>query len=297
LIIMATNNEHGFYAPQPPAQPAPAQTAQDPKGNQQQPNQQSYGNLYQYPNAPPQVAYPQFYRPPVPYSKGWGFTKDGFQAASVVICIIGIGMSAALGNNGYGSLLINLPIFVFAFVWGACELFLRFRRKFARPAVHPGAHVALSLIIWLAAGFAGGIQATLDAVYRSRDWDNDCWNDETEDYDGPCGPRWGGQQGLYTGVAVLLCLLCIIHFILFVGACSDTAKHNAAARAQVMIVPPVWGPPAQGYQPMPFQQQYQQYQQYPQQPQHQQGQEQIPMGARNSEHVTPSVPTPAATTH
>jgi hypothetical protein len=296
---MATNNENGFYAPQAPMQPAPAQTAQEPKGQAQQqfqqPNQaQAYGNLYQYPNQQPQ-AYPQFYRPPVPYNKGWGFTKDGFQTASVIICIIGIGMSASLGDVGYGALIINLPIFGFALAWGAAELILRARRKFARPAVHPGAHVAFSLIIWLAAGFAGGIQATFDAIYRRDDWT--CYDDETGDYDAPCGPRWGDRQALYTGVAVLLCLLCIIHFVLFVGACSDTAKHNAAARAQVMIMqPPVWGP-GQGYQPIPYQgQQFQQQPQYfQQQQQYPQGQEQIPMGSRNPEQGAPSAPAPAAT--
>ncbi|KEY72353.1 hypothetical protein S7711_01035 [Stachybotrys chartarum IBT 7711] len=276
-------NIHGFYAPQsPPMQPLRSQPQPPPPSPPSQKGQYhaygshnppaSHGQLYQYQPVMqvPQPAYPQIYRPEVPYSKNWFFFKDGLQALSVVFCVVGIALSLSLLNSTYGylTLVMNVPVFGFALVWGLADLLVRLRRNFQRPSVHPGAHVAMSLIIWLGAAIIGGIGTTLAVVYDNYDGDTYCWSSREQDYV-ECGDRFNGRRDIFTTAAVFACLLWLTHFVLFVAACIDTAKHNAAVRAQVMIIPQqqVWGPPQQVWQPMPPQQ-YHHYQQPP--PHHQQ---------------------------
>lgn len=133
--------------------------------------------------------------------------------------------------------------FVLALIWDLAEFITRFVRKF-KAGIHPGAHVALTLILWLAAGVAGGLEgALLGMEYR-----NDCYDFDTDEL----VSCWGGKRGQMIGVTVVTCLVWLIQFILFIGACIDTAKHNAFAKRPIMVVnPPYWGPMAQGWQQMP----------------------------------------------
>lgn len=74
----------------------------------------SYGQFYQYQPVmqAPQPAYPQIYRPEVPYSKNWFFFKDGLQALGVVFCVIGLALSLSLLDSRYGylTIVLNVPV-------------------------------------------------------------------------------------------------------------------------------------------------------------------------------------------
>lgn len=84
---------------------------------------------------------------------------------------------------------------------------------------------------------------------------HDCYDYSTGTYDDDdCrSGAFGGRKGHTAAVAAFTCLIFLTHFILFVGACVDTAKRNALARRPIIVAagPPYWGPPAQGWQPMP----------------------------------------------
>ena len=98
----------------------------------------------------------------------------------------------------------------------------------------------------------GGMECTFAAVgdYDEYDSSSDCYDRHTHRYD-QCETAMDGKRIPFTVLAVMTCLVFLTHFILFVGACIDTAKRNAFNRARVMIVQqPYWGPMAQGWQPI-----------------------------------------------
>lgn len=134
--------------------------------------------------------------------------------------------------------------------------------------IHPGAHVGVSLFLWLCCAVVGGIMAAFIGFSAPDDCDDDGYNS----YYGSsnCG-NFNGSWSRFLGVVILLLLLWLVHFIIFVGACTDTAKRNAAKSKPIMVVaqPPYWPMPQQGWQP-PMTQQPTTQQQMTQQPMTQQ---------------------------
>lgn len=119
----------------------------------------------------------------------------------------------------------------------------------------------MCLLLWLGGGIAGGISATWAAIYPSDDSEyqyygcDSSYNYETNsyDYDDDCATAFDGRRTQFLAATVLTLIVTVIYFALFVGGCVDTAKRNALAKRPIMVVsgPPYWGPPAQGWQPMP----------------------------------------------
>ena len=137
------------------------------------------------------------------------------------------------------------------------EEITRWARKWG-PGIHPGAHVGMSLFLWLSCAVIGGILATfigLGLDCRSYDYDdNDDDNDDDSSYYGNYGcNNFTGLSGRFLGAVILLLLLWLVHFVLFIGACVDTAKRNSAKHNPIMVVaqPSYWGPmaPHGGQQP------------------------------------------------
>lgn len=125
-------------------------------------------------------------------------------------------------------------------IWSAAEIITLACRRFVA-GIHPGAHVGLSLLLWL--GCATAVGVVIDSShYRKRS---------------------------YIDTAVIAIIVAVIHLALFIGACVDTAKRNSLANRPVM---PAHGPPYMlpGWQPMP-QPQPQSQQQWPQGEQHENG--------------------------
>ena len=140
-----------------------------------------------------------------------------------------------------------------ALIWSASELTVRAVHKW-QSGIHPGGQVAACLILWLAAAIVG----SLEAIYSSVDYvHGDCdyyWDDDGSSYNEDCHDTWNRKRALWIAISAITCLLFVIYFVLFVIACIDTSKHNAAKRF-VMVVNPAsyWGPPAQGWQQLPQQ--------------------------------------------
>lgn len=167
-----------------------------------------------------------------------------------------------------------------ALVWDAAEIITWLCRKRVA-GIHPGAHVGVSLIIWLGAACIGGIQSAY-VTYTTHDSDT-CYDSESDEY-----VDCRSSSGQMIAAAAFACLVWLLHFTLFVGACIDTAKRNAANRRQVVVVgPPYWGPMAQGWQPMP---QYYPQHQPPQSP----GQQHMMMPAQQDQNIPLQDRSPAA---
>ncbi|KAF7562659.1 hypothetical protein G7046_g1463 [Stylonectria norvegica] len=275
-----------FTTPPPATQPPPAQPFQSYQQysqaygyqpyqqHQQQQQQQVLGqNGAQLPPQQQQYAHQQ--QPAVvPLNRGWENTKIGLHAIDILFCIIALATTFSLIGKGGDYDFISLvccPVLVVALIWDIAELITRCARKF-KAGIHPGAHVALSLLIWMGAAIVGGIEAT-SAAYMDYDYssNSNCenYNNDTHEYE-DCDSSSSGSRPSMIVIATFTCLVWLAHFILFILACIDTSRRNAAARRPIMIVngPPYWGPMAQGWQPMPqyFGGQPQgQYQQLPQQ--------------------------------
>ncbi|KAM0343379.1 hypothetical protein ACHAPU_008557 [Fusarium lateritium] len=248
----------------PPNAQTPAQTftqqQQEQQQQQQQPGFQQDPRSYGPPYAPyPQQADPnQPWTPPrVAEAKGWMITKLALHGISIVTCIIGLGLTGALRSvETLGLIALGAcPIFVFALAWSIAEIATRFARKW-KAGIHPGAHVAVSLLIWLGAAVVGGLESTLSSYYSSFDYlDEDCeYDSNVRRYVCTSNDNVSSKRTLFIALSVFTCLVWLWHFILFVGACIDTQKRNAAMRKPVTMVfggPAYWVPGSQGFQQMP----------------------------------------------
>ncbi|PNY28106.1 Uncharacterized protein TCAP_01972 [Tolypocladium capitatum] len=199
--------------------------------------------------------------PVVPERKAWRITKDVLHAVAIVVSIVGLGVGFSLLGFGFNVAIGTVaacPVFAVALVWSVAEEITLWVRK-RRSGVHPGAHVGISLFLWLACAVVGGILA---AYVGMGGVDYDCNYYDSSGNITDCGVFYGNSWGRVLAVDVLVLLLWLVHFILFIGACVDTAKRNAARSKPIMVVaqPPYWGPgPPQGWQqPMTQQLVYQQ---------------------------------------
>ncbi|KAJ4252947.1 hypothetical protein NW762_010856 [Fusarium torreyae] len=262
----STQTEQERYAPTPtnpafpPSAQAPTQTydqaqqqRQQQAGFQQDPR--SYGPPYApYQQQPPQSQ--QWTPPRVPEKKAWMITKMVLHGLDIITCIVGLGITGALQKVDLLGLvaLASCPLLVVAMIWDIAEFATRFGRKW-KAGIHPGAHVALSLLIWLGAAVVGGIESTISAAYSWDDLDESCsYDPDARTYDCNTTDTYSSKRPLFIALSVFTCLVWLWHFVLFVGACIDTQKRNAAMRRPVTMVfggPAYWGPGSQGFQQMP----------------------------------------------
>ncbi|KAM0433428.1 hypothetical protein ACHAPT_004306 [Fusarium lateritium] len=262
----------------PPTRPPPTQPPFNPQG-QTQTGFQLYPGSYGQPftsyqqqqpanngqQQPVFVGQQQWTPPPVVETKSWMISKMSLHGASMVFCVVGMGLAFSLVGQedddfmGLDVLGISSgPILIFALVCDIVEVLTRALRKF-KSGIHPGVQVALSLIIWILTSIIGGMQATYSAIFD--DDYSECsprstrygrYDDEYES----CKSQYGGVRPKIIAMASFTFLVFLIHFILFVCACIDTARRNRNNRAPVTMVfsaPPYWGPASQGFQQMPQQ--------------------------------------------
>ncbi|KAJ4127058.1 hypothetical protein NW768_008681 [Fusarium equiseti] len=258
----------------PPTSPIPAipANAQHPAQtfNQQQQEQQQQTGFQQDPRSygPPYVPYPQQgAAPPVPQDwtpprvqepKAWMYTKLALHGVDIITCIVGLALTGSLRSvQTLGLVAVGAcPLFVMAMVWDIAELLTRFGRKW-KAGIHPGAHVAIHLFLWLGAAVIGGMESTFSAYYSSFDYLDETCEYSREERRYVCTSNEGvaSKRTLFVSLTVFTCLLWLWQFVLFVGACIDTQKRNAAMKKPIMVWggPPYWGPGAQGFQQMPQQ--------------------------------------------
>ncbi|KAI0594525.1 hypothetical protein F4775DRAFT_428331 [Biscogniauxia sp. FL1348] len=209
--------------------------------------------------------YPAQYQQPaagVPFSKSWHITKIVFISLSMVLCIITIGISIALAVDPdilSFALIWTVPQAGISLIWSIAELITICART-GHKGIHPGAHVALHLLLWL--GFLVGVGLTgyLLAFTTLYDYYDYYYDDSYYSY------YSDKYIELMRALIAFLVLLVIVHFFLFVRACVETARRNKASAPVIMVPQPVYyqAPMQQAY---PVQQQQQQQPGYPTQPQ------------------------------
>ncbi len=87
----------------------------------------------------------------IPYSRAWHISKIILQSFIIIFCIVVISLSISLALNFPVAVLIALwtvPQVVVSLCWSIAELITICARKSHR-GIHPGAHVALHLLLWL----------------------------------------------------------------------------------------------------------------------------------------------------
>ncbi|KAK4244503.1 hypothetical protein C7999DRAFT_35156 [Corynascus novoguineensis] len=178
---------------------------------------------------------------PRPEHPVWRKTKSGLLMLSLMVCAVIFGICIALGfeyasdsDTYYGAEGLDFEFGLsgtaagLAIVVTAVE-FLKTLFSSRREGMHPGALVAFHLLIWLVALVAGIMTALFNAF---ADWSRN-------------------QTALFERVLVAFdCILFLIHFILFVGACVETNQLKKANRGVVVVRVPV--PVGPGYPGAPY---------------------------------------------
>ncbi|KAK4066005.1 uncharacterized protein Triagg1_8314 [Trichoderma aggressivum f. europaeum] len=249
--------------------PPPAVSPVAMQQQQQQPGFQPY--VYAATN-PPVVSYVPYPGPQPTWddlepvlAKPWEITKTVLHVLSVLLAATGIGLGFSSLNFTYFAYTVVIsaaPPCIIAVLWSLVELIVRAARKFQKDGIHPGAHIALSLIIFLVA-------TVLTSLFGP--WFQDSWGVDFSTQN--CGDQWNStlhttvwsctdtdddaaeymfrhERSVSIAVAVVTYLLAAIHFSLFVGACVDTSRVNSAASRPIYVIaqPQMM---QQGWQPIP----------------------------------------------
>ncbi|ERT00527.1 hypothetical protein HMPREF1624_03900 [Sporothrix schenckii ATCC 58251] len=182
----------------------------------------------------------------------WFFAKAGLEGLSIITGIVVSGISGGViaaqapypTVNGYFDAALSFPPGILAILWPAAELVtLAVRRN---RGIHPGAHVGIHLIIWLAGTAAGGLVASeysLDSLFTY--W----W---LSDFSLPVAEKTKGYAHYLTmELALCICLwpLVVVNMILFVRACIEChrrnmrrAMHRANKKAMLIAAQSAWAP-------------------------------------------------------
>lgn len=235
---MSSSPSHS--SPAPPEKPAPVQfnpQAQYPQ-YQQMPMQQP---IYQ--------PYPSNNDVPRP-SKTWNVSKVVLGSFLIVFDIILIAMGAAMIPMTYSYYSWQFLYIIVACVasvsllWQIAEFItLCVRRKYM--GIHPGAHVGVHLILWLACVVLIGIGGTV-VYYDIDDYENRDSYYYSSYYDDDDPASIHSFFRMEQAELAFSVLLLIGHFVLFILACIETDRRNKATRGMPRTVYVV-GPPPPGH--------------------------------------------------
>ncbi|KAI0121304.1 hypothetical protein BJ170DRAFT_737168 [Xylariales sp. AK1849] len=257
------------------AAPSPIQTqtqSPSPTQSQSQPQQPSSTAPTAHPAQAPYQPYPypqpSYVQQPrvIPFDKTWYWLKIGLTCGSLVFCIILLALSIAIsvGTTFESSFTITIfwcaPLVVIAGLWDIAELITvcacgKRHGQGGRQGIHPGAHVGVDLVIWLAAVFCAFISAVayVDAQSILRSCAEEQNDDSTYssyynycDDDDLAAAKNGILIPTLRAIMAFIGLLTLVHFIIFVRACQETNQRNRS-RPTLMMVPP----PAMYYAPPP----------------------------------------------
>ncbi|KAL6880813.1 hypothetical protein J3F83DRAFT_710683 [Trichoderma novae-zelandiae] len=211
---------------------------------------------------------PQAFETPKPAPvRAWELTKTASHVLSVLLAAAGVGLGFSTLNYKYFYAIVlisTIPACMIALVWSLAELITRAARRF-KAGIHPGAHVALSLIVFL-------LGVILPALFGP--WLQDSWNGDVDAYrscsnvydpvyrryvylctgdDGAARRQYARERRVAMAAAVVTFVVAVIHFGLFVGACVDTDRVNRVAKRPIYVV----APPQMMQWQQPMQQQFQ----------------------------------------
>ncbi|KAI2472661.1 hypothetical protein F4781DRAFT_317634 [Annulohypoxylon bovei var. microspora] len=181
----------------------------------------------------------------VPFNRMWPLARIILISLSTAFCAIVLGISIALAvDPAVQSYVVvwTAPQAGAALLWSGIEVITAYAGRKNRRDIHPGAHVAVQLLLWLGFGAGVGLTAYILAFALSFD-DFDAY---PEDYDyyqyyhGSDGYEYYSEYYIHSMEAVIafLSLLIIVHFLLFAGACVETARRKGASKATVIDVTP-----------------------------------------------------------
>ncbi|KAK7755552.1 hypothetical protein SLS62_002486 [Diatrype stigma] len=274
----------------------------------QQPLPQPYPHHQQLPYAPyhpqaPPQPYPSYAQPArvlPPYNQTWTISKLVLTGLSLcwAVVLLALALSISIKRSygpGVGLALYAAPVQIIVIVWNIAELITFLVRSLkrkgtagaeaSRRGIHPGAHIAMHLLFWLACVF--GIFMSLLMLSSAESHMEYCAeNDEDDDtsvsissYRGSSSvsssssssycDEYADAYAAYTpglrAVLAMWCLAIITHFVLFVLACIDTHQRNRLRPAGVVFAAPGGAPyvaqplpPPQGMFPVPYYPQQQQ---------------------------------------
>ncbi|KAK3902203.1 hypothetical protein C8A05DRAFT_34110 [Staphylotrichum tortipilum] len=189
------------------------------------------------------VAAPAVDAPPHVSPRGMWVSKLVLRIIEFALAISIIGLVSALAESvfyGIGTLIIITPQAAVSVVWTFCD-FICILARGGRRGIHPGANVALDLLLWL--GLVAGTivlwlvgLASDIAGYDSYSYISGSSRYYTSYYNGSIAGR--GQA-----ILGLAATLTVFHFTSFVIACVETHQRNRAARIVYVTTPMVFTPP------------------------------------------------------
>ncbi|KAI0913246.1 hypothetical protein F4823DRAFT_87608 [Ustulina deusta] len=215
------------------------------------------------PNQQPPYATPV--RPLPHQSSAYLATRLGLTALASVWGIIIVALTSILLSQGGTAANVSLYayiIVVISIIWNTSELItycVRLRTQTQR-GIHPGAHVGLHLLFWLAGIFAVlltvslyvGVSASVRLCENKGDDDDDYYFYYGDSY---CSEYQsfeyykGHVLPVFRALVAIFVLWAINHFVLFVLACIETHKRNALRPAAFIM-------PAQALNTIPAQGMY-----------------------------------------
>ncbi|CEJ83133.1 hypothetical protein VHEMI03157 [[Torrubiella] hemipterigena] len=220
---------------------------------------------------------------------GWGLYKLGLNVAAFVLCVLGAGLSLGFwsaspyrgdsdmpyySRNFYGEYSDPMAwvsiVFFIAMIWIIADFITLAARKL-KGAIHPGAHVGVWLIVWIAmiivcsftfvvaswpvdvcgdnttgrGGSSSGSSSSGSSSYGSSSSGDDDYTNRYY-YDDECATRT--QLSLASGIAAVSFLVYALVTFLFFTACADTHIRNTNKVVPVVYVPVV--PQQQALQPV-----------------------------------------------
>ncbi|OIW28233.1 hypothetical protein CONLIGDRAFT_370266 [Coniochaeta ligniaria NRRL 30616] len=204
-----------------------------------------------------------------PFSRPWHIAKIVLGSASLVVSIVIWAISIVLlarytsYDYNYDSWEITfeaafaLAAAGIAVIWQAAEFITVWASKTNR-GIHPGANVALHLIIWLVAILGVGFLATfvaydvenLDEIRN----DSDSSRYSYSYYNALDADSLAALLGLEEALLAFMSLLFLLHFVLFVRACVETHQYNnhPVTRTVYVQVPVQMAGGAPGQQPFGY---------------------------------------------
>ncbi|KAI1430178.1 hypothetical protein F5Y12DRAFT_6464 [Xylaria sp. FL1777] len=201
---------------------------------------------------------------PLPHlSSAWLATRIALTSLSTIWGIVIVALTSVLVSRGGTAAAVAFYSYVIVAVsilWNAAELityFVRLRKQVQR-GIHPGAHVGLHLLFWIAGVFASlltisvylGVASVLQQCEHEDDEDNNhyYYDDYCDEYK-PFNNYRDNVLSVVRALFVIFVIWSVNHFVLFVLACIETHKRNSLRSAAFVMPPqPLNTLPVQGMQ-------------------------------------------------